>query len=141
LQHLTAADQAALLGKTYFPNLISGPFMDGLHAVFYISAFLCLVAAATSLMRGKRIVYDATSSGVASAGRAPAAVSPGAVVSDEEVELVDGEVLTENGEYDVLQNGRSGQNGHASRNGHAGTGEESPARALDAPGASGSHPR
>jgi hypothetical protein len=31
--------------------------MEGLHAVFYISAALCLIAAVVSLLRGKRIVY------------------------------------------------------------------------------------
>ena len=56
LQALPAADRAALLGKTYFPQLISAPFMSGLHAVFYISAFLCLVAAGASLLRGKQVI-------------------------------------------------------------------------------------
>jgi len=31
--------------------------MDGLRAVFYISAALCLIGAAASLLRGKRVVY------------------------------------------------------------------------------------
>ncbi|MGO8947605.1 MAG: MFS transporter [Ktedonobacterales bacterium] len=53
LHALPAADQAALLGKTYFPGLISSPFMSGLHAVFYISAVLCLIAAGVSFTRGK----------------------------------------------------------------------------------------
>src|SRR2546428_1998897 len=57
LQAISPAHQAILLGKTFFPNLISAPFMDGLHAVFYISAALCLIAAAASLLRGKRVVY------------------------------------------------------------------------------------
>ncbi len=54
LHVLPAANQAALLGKNYFPELISAPFMSGLHAVFYISAVLCLIAAGVSLMRGKQ---------------------------------------------------------------------------------------
>jgi EmrB/QacA subfamily drug resistance transporter len=57
LHQLSAAAQANLLGKSFFPNLISAPFMVGLHAAFYISAFLCLVAAIASLMRGKTYVY------------------------------------------------------------------------------------
>ncbi len=57
LHAIPPAHQAVLLGKSFFPNLISAPFMDGLHAVFYISAALCLVAAAASLLRGKRVVY------------------------------------------------------------------------------------
>jgi EmrB/QacA subfamily drug resistance transporter len=57
LQAISPANRAILLGKTFFPNLISAPFMDGLHAVFYISAALCLIAAGVSLLRGKRVVY------------------------------------------------------------------------------------
>jgi EmrB/QacA subfamily drug resistance transporter len=57
LHQLSAAAQANLLGKSFFPNLISAPFMVGLHAAFYISAALCLVAAIASLMRGKPYVY------------------------------------------------------------------------------------
>jgi EmrB/QacA subfamily drug resistance transporter len=57
LQAISPAHKAILLGKTFFPNLISAPFMDGLHAVFYISAALCLIGAAASLLRGKRVVY------------------------------------------------------------------------------------
>ena len=57
LQAISPAHRAILLGKTFFPNLISTPFMDSLHAVFYISAALCLIGAAASLLRGKRVVY------------------------------------------------------------------------------------
>ena len=59
LSHISPANQAALLGKTFFPSLISAPFMDGLHAVFYISAALCLIAAGASLLRGK-VVHHGT---------------------------------------------------------------------------------
>jgi len=54
LQALPAAKQATLLGHSYFPNLISPPFAQGLHNVFYLSAVMCLVAAFVSLMRGKQ---------------------------------------------------------------------------------------
>jgi EmrB/QacA subfamily drug resistance transporter len=57
LQAISPAHKAVLLGKSFFPNLISAPFMDGLHAVFYISAALCLIAAGASLLRGKRVIY------------------------------------------------------------------------------------
>jgi MFS family permease len=51
LHALSAHDQAALVGPSFFPNLISGPFQDGLHAAFTFSIAACLVAAAASLMR------------------------------------------------------------------------------------------
>jgi MFS family permease len=57
LQAISPAHKAILLGKTFFPNLIAIPFMESLHAVFYISAALCLIGAAASLLRGKRVVY------------------------------------------------------------------------------------
>jgi MFS family permease len=57
LQAISPAHKAILLGKTFFPNLIAIPFMESLHAVFYISAALCLIGAAASLLRGKHVVY------------------------------------------------------------------------------------
>src|SRR5207237_444031 len=54
LQALPAARRAALLGHSFFPNLISPPFQVGLHSVFYLSTAMCLVAALASLLRGKQ---------------------------------------------------------------------------------------
>ena len=54
LQALPAAKRAVLLGHSYFPNLISPPFAQGLHNVFYLSAVMCLIAAFVSLMRGSQ---------------------------------------------------------------------------------------
>ena len=49
---------AFLTGKTFFPDLISGPFMHGMHITFVFSLVMMLVAAAASWLRGKRYVYD-----------------------------------------------------------------------------------
>ena len=57
LQAIAPAHRAVLLGKEFFPNLIATPFMTSLHAVFYISAALCLIGATASLLRGKRVIY------------------------------------------------------------------------------------
>jgi EmrB/QacA subfamily drug resistance transporter len=57
LAQLPAADRAALLGKTFFPNLISSPFMVGMRAVFVASALMCLVAAVASWLRGQRYIH------------------------------------------------------------------------------------
>jgi MFS family permease len=54
LQALPAAKRVILLGHSYFPNLISPPFSQGLHYVFYLSAAMCLVAAFVSMLRGKQ---------------------------------------------------------------------------------------
>jgi hypothetical protein len=51
---LSAHDQAAITGHSFFPHLISGPFQDGLHAAFAFAIVACLIAAAASAMRGGR---------------------------------------------------------------------------------------
>ncbi|MBE3559008.1 MAG: MFS transporter [Ktedonobacteraceae bacterium] len=58
LHQLPPASQANLLSKSFFPHLISGPFMVGLRTAFYISAAMCLIAAIASLLRGERVIYE-----------------------------------------------------------------------------------
>ncbi|GHO91057.1 MFS transporter [Reticulibacter mediterranei] len=57
LHALPAANQTNLLGKDFFPDMISPPFLLGLHIAFYLSATICLIAALASVLRGKRYVY------------------------------------------------------------------------------------
>jgi MFS family permease len=52
LASLTQANRNLLTGREFFPNLISGPFHDGLILVFAVSAALGVIAAVVSLMRG-----------------------------------------------------------------------------------------
>ena len=68
LHALPAAKQANLLGHSFFPNLISSPFMIGLHGVFYLSAAMCFVAAIVSLLRGKQYIHEQEESKTASTG-------------------------------------------------------------------------
>ena len=56
--HLSAAQQAALARRSFFPGLISQPFRAGLHAAFDFAIAMSLVAAAASWTRGKRYVYS-----------------------------------------------------------------------------------
>jgi len=58
LQQLPPASQAFLLSKTFFPNLISGPFDYGLRIAFSISVALALIAGLASLLRGERVIYE-----------------------------------------------------------------------------------
>jgi MFS family permease len=62
LAGLSAHDQSALTGSTFFPTLISGPFQNGLHAAFLFAIVACLIAAAASLLRGGRAIDDAETS-------------------------------------------------------------------------------
>jgi MFS family permease len=54
LQALPAHAHALLTGPSFFPQLISGPFRDGLHTAFVFAIVACLVAAAASMLRGGR---------------------------------------------------------------------------------------
>jgi hypothetical protein len=45
---LPPATAAFLTGKTFFPNLIGGPFVVGMHITFLFSMMAMLVAAAAS---------------------------------------------------------------------------------------------
>lgn len=58
LHHLSAANQHVLLGREYFPSLISKPFSDGLHAAFDFAVIACLIAAGASWLRGGKYVYS-----------------------------------------------------------------------------------
>ncbi|MFT4110142.1 MFS transporter [Propionicimonas sp.] len=58
LGSLDPADAAALTGKEFFPQLISGPFHDGLVVVFVVAAVMSFIGALASLSRGKRFVHD-----------------------------------------------------------------------------------
>ena len=54
---LSSSHAAYLTGKTYFPQLISKPFMHGLRIVFSAATIMSLVAAAASWMRGTKYVH------------------------------------------------------------------------------------
>jgi MFS family permease len=55
---LPAASQLEILGKTFWPNLISDPLKAGLGVAFAISAGLSVIAALASFLRGGRVIYD-----------------------------------------------------------------------------------
>jgi MFS family permease len=57
LAHLPPARAAALQGRSFFPHLISTPFMHGLHIAFDFAIGACLVAAAASWSRGRHYVH------------------------------------------------------------------------------------
>jgi hypothetical protein len=55
LSHLTAAQQATLTGRSFFPTLITAPFKAGLRATFDFAIVASLVAAAVSWTRGGKV--------------------------------------------------------------------------------------
>jgi MFS family permease len=57
LSHLSQAQQHILLGRRFFPGLISAPFESGLHAAFDFAIAASLIAAVASWTRGARYVH------------------------------------------------------------------------------------
>jgi hypothetical protein len=57
LAHLSAAHQHYLTGRSFFPQLISGPFSHGLGVAFGFAIAACLVAALASALRGGKYVH------------------------------------------------------------------------------------
>jgi MFS family permease len=70
LSKLPPSHAAYLTGHTFFPSLISAPFERGLAVAFGFAIAACLVAAAASLLRGKRYVHELHGEPV-TAGRRP----------------------------------------------------------------------
>lgn len=83
-----APDQAAILtGQSFFPQLISGPFADGLSAAFRFAVVACLVAAVASWFAGGREdpAGEHASVGGELAAVAGEAGGPSELVTDDEV--------------------------------------------------------
>ncbi len=57
LSRLSPANVSTLTGKEFFPQLISGPFHNGLMTVFVAAAVMSVVGAAASFSRGKKYVH------------------------------------------------------------------------------------
>jgi hypothetical protein len=57
---LTAAQNATLTGKQFFPHLIAQPFKHGLVIVFTLAIVMSLISSVVSLLRGKHFVHDDT---------------------------------------------------------------------------------
>ncbi|MBO0707026.1 MAG: MFS transporter [Candidatus Dormibacteraeota bacterium] len=54
---ISPSNLAHLTGHAFFPHLISGPFISGLHLTFAFAMAVSLIAAVASWLRGKRYVY------------------------------------------------------------------------------------
>jgi MFS family permease len=67
LPHL---DALTLVGKRFFPSLISGPFRHGLVDVLVFAAVMCLIAAMASWLRGGKFVHEEAHGHAGHAGHA-----------------------------------------------------------------------
>jgi hypothetical protein len=57
VQAIPRGQAAYLTGRTFFPQLISGPFIHGLRIAFTASAVMCVIAAVASWLRGGKYVH------------------------------------------------------------------------------------
>ncbi len=55
---LGTPDLDVLTGKTFFPQLMSEPFHQGLIVVFGAAAVMCVLAAIASLLAGGKYVHE-----------------------------------------------------------------------------------
>ena len=76
VHHLSAAHQQYLTGRSFFPNLISGPFHDGLKVAFLFAVIACLIAAWASWLRGGKYHYDEGAEAETPVGAADGIVAP-----------------------------------------------------------------
>ena len=53
LSHLSPAHAAYLVGREFFPTLITGPFHDGIGVAFGFAIFACVVGAVASAFTGR----------------------------------------------------------------------------------------
>jgi MFS family permease len=63
VQSIPRAPAAYLTGRTFFPQLISNPFIHGLRIAFTASALMCVIAAVASWMRGGKYIHAEEPSG------------------------------------------------------------------------------
>jgi len=73
LAGLPATTQATLLGSSFFPGILAGPFVDGLRLAFAVCVGLSLLAAAASWLRGQQTY---ASDDASAPGRVRAAATP-----------------------------------------------------------------
>ncbi|MDM4762195.1 MFS transporter [Galbitalea sp. SE-J8] len=89
LDHLSAADSAALTGKTFFPQLISEPFHSGLVIVFIAAAVMSVIGAIASVFSGGKYVHDDVTDAVGAPAGMPAVPGAGVPVANAAEQLSD----------------------------------------------------
>jgi hypothetical protein len=60
IHHISAAQQHVLLGHTFFPSVISGPFSSALTSAFAFGLIACLIAGLASLVPSRGVPFLAT---------------------------------------------------------------------------------
>jgi len=84
LNTLPAARASYITGTTFFPQLISEPFMHGLRIVFSAAVVMSLVAAAASWLRGEKYVHAEEETAAEAPGVAALVATDGVVAAPEQ---------------------------------------------------------
>jgi hypothetical protein len=74
LSSMPASKVAYLTGRSFFPRLISTSFQSGLHEAFYFAAAMCVLAAASSWLRGGKYIHGMSTARADEASETIAAV-------------------------------------------------------------------
>ena len=75
-----------LLGTHFFPTVISDPFANALHIVFWVAAILAFAAAGCSYLRGHRFVYDELTAPIAGLHSGSSSATPAVTVAARRVQ-------------------------------------------------------
>jgi MFS family permease len=81
LHHVSAAQAHELTGRSFFPQLISGPFASALDVAFTFALVACIVAAVASALRGGRYHHDDETAREAAIGGEAIEPSPSGIAS------------------------------------------------------------
>ncbi|MGA2512581.1 MAG: MFS transporter [Candidatus Limnocylindrales bacterium] len=97
LAGLPASTQATVLGNSFFPQLLVGPFHDGLQIAFSLCVVLSLGAAAASWLRGRRYIHDYEVGGLAPVAQGYEKVAQGPAMAGREPVMLGQELATTRG--------------------------------------------
>src|SRR6516225_1879671 len=85
LSHLSPAHAAYVIGREFFPHLITGPFHDGIGVAFGFAIATCVVAAVASALTGRipspRTAHESVGSELAAVAAESSGIEPSELVA------------------------------------------------------------
>ena len=85
LTHLSPAHAAYVIGREFFPHLITGPFHDGLGVAFGFAIATCVIAAVASALTGRipspRAAHESVGSELAAVAAESSGIEPSELVA------------------------------------------------------------
>jgi len=85
LTHLSPAHAAYVIGREFFPHLITGPFHDGIGVAFGFAIATCVIAAVASALTGRipspRAAHESVGSELAAVAAESSGIEPSELVA------------------------------------------------------------